>query len=61
MNMIFGIDRFAGVWLSDSDYRLEIKKTNKIQAMVSFIDEAGKPVLRPYFNSDPHSYDDCRI
>ncbi len=50
--MIFGIDRFIGKWISESGHRLEIKKINERQALVSLF-EVGKPVLRPYFDFAP--------
>ena len=51
--MIFGIDKFAGTWLSKDNYRVEIRKVNDTSALVSLNSPDGTLIKRPYFNNKP--------
>ena len=39
-----GIEQFVGFWVSESGYRLRIRKVRKDQAFVDFLDPRGAPV-----------------
>jgi hypothetical protein len=58
-----GIAQFVGSWVSESGYRLRIKKVRKDQAFVDFLDPHGAPLERPYMGGAPSTkmiahYDD---
>jgi hypothetical protein len=48
-----GIERFVGFWVSESGYRLRIRKVRKDQAFVDFLDPRGAPIARPYMGGAP--------
>ena len=48
-----GIEQFVGFWVSESGYRLRIRKVRKDQAFVDFLDPRGAPIARPYMGGAP--------
>jgi len=48
-----GIAQFVGSWISESGYRLRIKKVRKDLASVDFLDPRGLPVKRTYMGGAP--------
>ena len=48
-----GIAQFVGSWISDSGYRLHIRRARKDQAFVDFLDPRGAPIGRPYMEGAP--------
>ena len=48
-----GIEQFVGSWVSESGYRLHIRKVRKDQAFVDFLDPRGAPIARPYMGGAP--------
>ena len=49
----YGIAQFVGSWVSESGYRLHIRKVRKDQAFVDFLDPRGAPIVRPYMVGAP--------
>ena len=41
------IEQFVGFWVSESGYRLRIRKVRKDQAVVDFLDQRGAPSRAP--------------
>ena len=52
-SMKFGIDKFVGIWHSEDNYKMEIKKIDNTTAVVSIFNPMGIPINRPYFNNKP--------
>src|SRR5437667_4638867 len=52
-----GIEQFVGFWVSESGYRLRIRKVRKDQAFVDFLDPRGAPIARPYMGGSPFDED----
>src|SRR6266403_1645533 len=48
-----GIEQFVGFWVSESGYRLRIRKVRKDEAFVDFLDPRGAPIARPYMGGAP--------
>lgn len=48
-----GIEQFVGFWVSESGYRLRIRKVRNDQAFVDFLDPRGAPIARPYIGGAP--------
>jgi hypothetical protein len=48
-----GIAQFVGSWVSESRYRLHIRRVCKDQASVDFLDLRGAPIGRPYMGGAP--------
>ena len=48
-----GIEQFVGFWVSESGYRLRIRKVRKDQALVDFLDPRGAPIARSYMGGTP--------
>jgi hypothetical protein len=48
-----GIEQFVGSWVSESGYRLHIRKVRRDQAFVDFLDPRGAPITRPYMGGAP--------
>jgi hypothetical protein len=49
----YGIAQFVGSWVSESGYKLRIKKVRKGLASVDFLDPRCAPVQRPYMGGAP--------
>ena len=48
-----GIAQFVGSWVSESGYRLHIRRVCRDQAFVDFLDPRGAPIGRPYMRGAP--------
>ena len=48
-----GIEQFVDSWVSESGYRLHIRKVRKGGASVDFLDPRGAPIARPYMGGAP--------
>jgi hypothetical protein len=49
--MKYGIDKYVGNWKNEEGYRLEIRKIDKANAIVSLFSPLGPPISRPYWNN----------
>ena len=61
--MKFGIDRYIGNWINEKGYRLEIKKVDNSNALVSMFSPLGQPISRVFWQNKkttdmPAQYDD---
>ena len=61
--MKYDIDRYVGNWIDEEGYRLEIRKKDETNALVSLFSPQGTPVSRPYWKDKktvdmPAKYDD---
>jgi hypothetical protein len=48
-----GIEQFVGIWVSESGYRLRIRKVRKNQAFADFLDPRGAPIAHTYMGGAP--------
>jgi len=48
-----GIEQFVGSWVSESGYRVHIRKVRRDQAFVDFLDPRDGPIVRTYMGGAP--------
>ena len=63
--MVFGIERYIGLWRNAEGFQLEIKGLDEQLASASLFSPFGPPIDRPYYKgkptvSMPATYDDYR-